>query len=179
MAEGPRDANLTIMRLPRHRGHASCAVAALVLAIAGCAASDTGSTGRRETTDSVNPDGITSIDSSGGRAAPPDDCTAVLNGDVVISAQSGTFQGTLSVELSTAIDGAEIRYTTNGQLPTATSSRYSGTPLSVTSTARLRAQAFVQGAAVGSPSAALYIARSIDATHDIALIVLAYYGSGA
>ena len=106
------------------------------------------------------------------------DCTSPLKGDVTLSVPSGTFQDSISVSLSTTVPGAEIRYTTDGKAPTSTSSLYSGTALKFTSTTRLRAQPFAQGAAAGTASGALYVARSIDATHDLPLIILDSYGSG-
>jgi len=83
-------------------------------------------------------------------------CASPTQGDVAISAPSGTFQGTLSVQLTTSIANAEIRYTTNGTAPTSSSTLYSGTALSLTHTTRLRAQAFVQGSASGTASSALF-----------------------
>jgi hypothetical protein len=159
------------MRQRFHRGYAFlCVLPALALPLVGCSSSDSHSPSRQGTS------------SNGGGnqndQTPSGDCSAVSNGDVTISAPSGTFQGALPVELSTAITSAEIRYTTNGDPPTATSSLYSGTALSITATTRLRAQAFVQGVATGTASAALYVARSIDATHDLPLILLDSYGSG-
>lgn len=103
---------------------------------------------------------------------------AELTGDIVFSVPSGTFQGEVSVSLSTAISGAQIRYTTNGRLPDAGSSTYAGTPLRFTSTTQLRAQAFVSGAPSGDPGTALYVARSFNATHDLPLVVIDDYAQG-
>ena len=72
---------------------------------------------------------------------------ADLAGDIVFSTPSGTFQGQVSVGLSTSIANAEIRYTTNGTLPTTSSTLYQGTPLVLTSTKQVRAQAVVAGSA--------------------------------
>ena len=107
-------------------------------------------------------------------AAAPDD----LAGDITYSVPSGTFQGSLSVTLSTAVSGAEIRYTTDGRPPTATSTVYPGRALSLTATTQLRAQAFVNGAATGAPGTALYVARSFDAQHDLPLVLIDDYGKG-
>lgn len=104
---------------------------------------------------------------------------ADLTGDITFSVPSGTFQGELSVSLSTTIGNAQIRYTTNGQLPQANSPIYSGSPLRFTNTTQLRAQAFVNGVATGEPGTALYIARSINPAHDIPVLVLDDYGQGA
>jgi len=102
---------------------------------------------------------------------------ADLTGDITFSAPSGTFRGTLSVSLGTAVSGAQIRYTTNGQPPTASSTLY-GSPLQLTATTQLRAQAFVAGAPSGEPGTSLYVARSIDANHDLPLVVVDAYGAG-
>ena len=102
---------------------------------------------------------------------------ADLVGDINFSAPSGTFQGSLAVSLSTAISGAQIRYTTDGQPPTAASPVYSAA-LSLTRTTQVRAQAFTGGAATGEPGAAVYVARSFDAQHDLPLMVIDDYGRG-
>lgn len=103
---------------------------------------------------------------------------AELTGDIVFSVPSGTFQGELSVSLSTAISGAQIRYTTDGRPPDAGSPAYNGTPLRFAATTQLRVQAFVGGVASGAPGTALYVARSFNATHDLPLIVIDDYGRG-
>ncbi|MCW6008759.1 CotH kinase family protein [Micromonospora sp. CPCC 205371] len=109
--------------------------------------------------------------------SPPVRAAADLSDDIVFSVPSGTFQGEVNVSLSTAISGAQIRYTTNGQLPTASSTAY-GAPLRFTATTQLRARAFVDGAATGEPGTALYIARSFNASHDLPLVVVDAYGQG-
>lgn len=101
-----------------------------------------------------------------------------LTGDITFSVPSGTFQGEISVSLSTTISNAQIRYTTDGRLPQASSPLYSG-PLRLTNTTQLRAQAFVNGVATGAPGTAIYIAREIDPAHDIPVLVLDNYGQGA
>jgi hypothetical protein len=83
------------------------------------------------------------------------------------------------VELTTSTASAEIRYTKDGTAPTSSSTLYAGTAISLTSTTRLRAQAYVQGAASGKATSALYVARAIAATHDLPVIILDSYGSGA
>ncbi len=122
--------------------------------------------------------GGTTATATGGQSSVTAACSAAAKGDVVTSVPSGTFQGSVSVSLTTTISNAEIRYTTDGQAPTATSTLYSGTALNFTATTRLRAQAFVQGAVSGMPTTAIYIARAIDGTHDLPVIVLDSYGSG-
>ncbi|MEU8353828.1 CotH kinase family protein [Streptomyces sp. NPDC048845] len=102
---------------------------------------------------------------------------ADLTGDITFSVPSGTFRDQVSVALSSAVSGAEIRYTTDGELPTADSARYSA-PLEFTATTQLRAQAFVDGAASGEPGTALYTARSFDAEHDLPVLAMDAYGAG-
>ncbi|MFT7837959.1 CotH kinase family protein [Saccharothrix sp. BKS2] len=103
-----------------------------------------------------------------------------LVGDITFSVPSGTFQGQVSVSLGTTVSGAQIRYTTNGQLPTAQSPLYPGTPLRFTATTQLRAQAFVGQAASGAPGTAMYVAREATATtaHDLPVVLIDSYGAG-
>lgn len=67
--------------------------------------------------------------------------TLSLSETVVFSVPSKTFQGTLPVALTGAGAGQTIRYTTNGALPTVSSTLYSGS-LTLSATAPLRARAF-------------------------------------
>lgn len=113
---------------------------------------------------------------AGGIAEPASNPT--LLGDVQFSTPSQTFRDSLEVGMSTSIAGAEIRYTTDGQLPAVTSSLYSGSPLSFTATTELRAQAFVAGAVAGQPSTGLYIARTFDASSELPILVVDGYGGG-
>ena len=103
---------------------------------------------------------------------------ASLTGDIVFSVPSGSFRGQLSVTLSTTIADAQIRYTTDGTAPGAGSTLYQGSQLTFSTTTQLRAQAFVAGAASGAMGTALYLARAIDATHDLPLVVMDAYGRG-
>jgi hypothetical protein len=112
----------------------------------------------------------------GGMAEPIPNPT--LLGDVQFSTPSQTFRDSLQVGLSTSLAGAEIRYTTDGRLPVVTSSLYAGSPLSLTSTTELRAQAFVAGSPAGQPSTGLYIARTFDASSDLPILVVDGYGGG-
>ncbi len=113
-----------------------------------------------------------------GAAAETAAARAELTGDITFSEPSGTFQGQLSVSLGTEIAGAEIRYRTDGQLPTADSELYQGSPVQLNATTQLRAQAFVGGTATGDPGTALYVARSDDASSDLPLLVMDAYGAG-
>jgi hypothetical protein len=108
-------------------------------------------------------------------------CEALSESGVSISVPSGTFTNTFDVTLSTSISGAQIRYTTNGQNPTASSNLYSGA-ISIASTTRLIAATFVGEAMRGYPSTTIYV--KIDSafqatTHDLPVIILDSYGSGA
>lgn len=105
-------------------------------------------------------------------------CASAEAGDVHFSVPSGSFVSAVSVELSTAHQGAEIRYTTDGTAPGMASARYEGSPLQFTATTRVRAQAFVAGQPQGLPSAAIYVARGIDSSHDLPVVVLDAYAQG-
>jgi hypothetical protein len=102
---------------------------------------------------------------------------AELSGDIIFSAPSCIFKGQVSISLSSKISNAEIRYTTDGSVPTGSSTVYQN-PLSFTTTTQLRARAFVNGAANGAMGTALYIASSIDAKHDLPVLILDAYGGG-
>jgi hypothetical protein len=109
---------------------------------------------------------------------PPVGPAPTLTGDVTFSLPSQTFEGQLDVELATEIAGAEIRYTTDGELPTAGSSVYAGTALAVTRTTQLRAQAFVSAEPSGRVSTAIYIARTFDFTSELPIVIVDGYGGG-
>lgn len=112
--------------------------------------------------------------SAGAASPPPPD----LIGDVAFSVPSQAFQGALAVGLSTSLANAEIRYTTDRSLPSASSLLYTGTPLSLTTTTALRAQAFVSGVQSGKVSTALYIARDFDTASNLPLLILDGFGQG-
>ncbi|MGD9156545.1 MAG: chitobiase/beta-hexosaminidase C-terminal domain-containing protein, partial [Bacillota bacterium] len=106
-----------------------------------------------------------------------EESAAELIGDIIFSAPSCTFNGQISVSLSSKISNAEIRYTTDGSVPTGSSTVYRNT-LSFTATTQLRAQAFVNGAASGAMGTAIYIASSLEAKHDLPVLILDAYGGG-
>ena len=119
--------------------------------------------------------GSTAAADANAAAAAADD----LVGDITFSVPSGTFQGQVSVSLTTAIAGAQIRYTTNGQLPTAQSTLYQGSPVQLTRTTQVRAQAFVGTTASGRPGTAMYVAREASSTtHDLPVVAIDSYGAG-
>ena len=101
-----------------------------------------------------------------------------LIGNVAFSTPSGTFEGELSVTMTSGSDGAEIRYTTDGSLPSADSSLYDGNPLVLTETTQLRALSFLDGAISGLDSTAIYIRRTFDYTSDIPIMIMEGYGAG-
>jgi hypothetical protein len=111
---------------------------------------------------------------AGGSGKPP----STLIGDVEFSTPSQSFRDQLEVGLSTSVAGSEIRYTLDGTLPTASSSLYAGTPIVLTSTTQLRAQPFAAGAASGSASTAVYIARTFDLSSDLPIVLVDGYGTG-
>lgn len=106
------------------------------------------------------------------------DATPSLIGDVTFSEPSRTFTGQLSVSMSAAISGAEIRYTIDGLPPAAASLLYNGTPLTVAGTTQLRAQLFVDGSPFGKSSTAIYILRTFEFTSDIPIVIMEGYGGG-
>lgn len=100
-----------------------------------------------------------------------------LVGDIIFSVPSSTFKNSLNVSLSTKIPNAEIRYTTDGSVPTSTSTVYRNA-LTLTKTTQVRAQAFVNGEASGDMGTAIYVCTSISATHDLPILIIDSYGKG-
>ena len=95
---------------------------------------------------------------------------------VEFSAPSGTFESSLTLTLSSNISlkpGDVIRYTINGELPTAVSRPYSSS-VTLLSTARLRARVFRQGVG-GQTTFASYIKLSqevVNVTSDLPIVVI-------
>ncbi|GAA2564034.1 hypothetical protein GCM10010435_40270 [Winogradskya consettensis] len=101
-----------------------------------------------------------------------------LAGDITFSTPSGTFTTSVTVALSTAIGSAQIRYSTDGTVPTAASTPYAS-PLTLTATTQLRAQAFVAGTAAGSMGTQIYVRRAVEAAgNNLPLLLLDDYGKG-
>ncbi|MCI0535975.1 MAG: lamin tail domain-containing protein [Verrucomicrobiales bacterium] len=69
----------------------------------------------------------------------------------------GKFDGPVTLRLSTALEGASIRYTTNGSEPTATSGLVYEAPLRITNTTTLRAATFKHGYLPSRPQTHSYI----------------------
>jgi hypothetical protein len=111
-------------------------------------------------------------------AAAPAAAVDDLLGDITFSTPSGTFTSSVSVVLGTTVAGAQIRYTTDGSVPTAASALYANA-LTLTATTQLRAQAFVSGAASGRMGTQIYIRRSVDAANNnLPLVLIDDYGKG-
>jgi hypothetical protein len=115
---------------------------------------------------------------SGGSGGKTPDPPATLIGDVTFSTPSQTFRDSIMVGMATAVGGAEIRFTTDGSLPTVASTLYAGTPVALTATAQVRAAPFAAGVAAGRVSTAIYIARTFDFTSDLPIVVVDGYGAG-
>ncbi len=123
----------------------------------------------------LGPDGLP-LDPAPGEALPPP--APGLAGDIGFSVPSGTFQGALTLTLTTPIEGAEVRYTIDGSVPGPDALLYDGTALTFEETRQIRAQAYAGGAPVGAPGSALYVARTFDVTSDLPLIIVEGYGTG-
>lgn len=78
---------------------------------------------------------------------------------VTFSEPRGFYTAPFTVELTTPTAGAEIRYTTNGSAPTATSTLYTA-PINITGTTPLRATAFLAGQEPSVVSTATYLFTS-------------------
>lgn len=63
----------------------------------------------------------------------------------VITPASGSYPGSVVVDMYSTVPGAEVRYTLDGSDPSATSTLYDGTPLSFTQTVTVKARAFRSG----------------------------------
>ncbi|WP_278287555.1 CotH kinase family protein [Ruminiclostridium josui] len=120
---------------------------------------------------------ITKFPADNGTTPEDDSPAAKLTGDIVFSVPSCTFSNQISVSLSSKVANAQIRYTTDGSVPTANSPLYSS-PLSFTKTTQLRAQSFVNGAASGKMGTAIYVASAINPKHDLPVLILDAYGGG-
>ncbi|MDG4798017.1 CotH kinase family protein [Micromonospora sp. WMMD1082] len=120
----------------------------------------------------------TAADTTAADAVAAADAADDLVGDIRFSVPSGTFSGEVSVSLSTTISGAQIRYTTDGRLPTAQSPLYADAPVRLTRSTQLRAQAFVGQTASGAPGTAMYVARNTTTAHDLPVLLIDSYGAG-
>ncbi len=111
---------------------------------------------------------------------PPDDdddVTPSLIGDVQFSVPSSTFTDAFDVTLS-GPEGAEIRYTIDGTPAGPDSTLFDGTPVAITETTELRAQAFVDGLPSGFSSTVMYIQRTFDVPSDVPLMIIEGFAGG-
>jgi hypothetical protein len=136
------------------------------------------STGAASGTGLASGAGIGGATGTTGPAGGSADGGPLLIGTIAFAPPSQTFQGELDVTMSAPVGAVEIRYTTDGQAPSAASTLYDGTPLRLTSTTELRAAAFANGAPAGIAGTGLYLARSFDVPVDLPLVVIDAYGHG-
>ncbi|MGC4090904.1 MAG: CotH kinase family protein [Polyangiaceae bacterium] len=115
---------------------------------------------------------------AGGSANGAGGTTSALNGVVTFSVPSCTFESPFQVTLTSSLPNSEIRYTTSGQTPTASSTLYTGSPLQVSNTTNYAAMVFVNGAPAGLPASVVYVRRSGNISSDLPLIVLDDMGAG-
>lgn len=87
------------------------------------------------------------------------------------------FEGQAQVTITAASPTAQVRYTTDGSVPTETSPLYEA-PLTFTQSTQLQVRTFEASGGAGTPVGTTFIARSFDATSDLPLIVVDGYGGG-
>ena len=100
---------------------------------------------------------------------------------VMISQPGRGFSGSLNVSLSTNSPEAEIRYTTNGSLPTETSSIYNGEAINIQSSTLLRARAFEEELTPGPVAEEGYIRLSTDAQNfssNLPVVIMERFSNG-
>ena len=100
---------------------------------------------------------------------------------VVFSIPGRGFTGSLSLGLTVSSPTAQIRYTTNGNTPTSSSTLYNGSPLSITSSQIIRARAYETGLAAGPVIEEAYIELASSAasfTSDIPVVVMERFSGG-
>lgn len=81
----------------------------------------------------------------------------------VIFPAEASFSNEISVTITPAILGSDVRYTTDGTAPDAFSALYTNT-LTITNTTTLKARAFIPGYAPGEIATAVFTKRSGDST---------------
>ncbi len=99
----------------------------------------------------------------------------------VIQTPGGIYMTTsLSIAMSVASGDTEIRYTTNGSIPTASSTRYTG-PFTITGSTLVRARGFRSGMGPSPSTSVGYIGLASDArnfTSDVPIVLLENFGGG-
>lgn len=101
--------------------------------------------------------------------------------EVNFSRPGGTFLTPFSLELSVGSASAQVRYTTDGNMPTPSSPLYSSA-IPVRTTTQVRARAFEPGLLPGPPSSEVYlqIGSSLAGfTSDLPIVVLHNFGAGS
>ena len=99
---------------------------------------------------------------------------------VLFSRTGGAFSTPFQLSLSTSNADNTIRYTTDGSLPQANSPIYGG-PITISASARIRAQAFGPLGQIGAVSSEAYtLASSVasSVTSDLPIVVLENFGQG-
>ena len=103
------------------------------------------------------------------------------SGRVQFSQPGRGFTGSLSVNLLSPSPVAQIRYTTNGDVPTANSTLFTGNPINVSSSTLLRARAFEPGLTPGPVIEEGYIRLSSNAqtfSSDLPVIIMERFNGG-
>ncbi|MEZ5304988.1 MAG: CotH kinase family protein [Verrucomicrobiales bacterium] len=99
---------------------------------------------------------------------------------VGFSPTSRAFSGSIQVSLTANSPTAQIRYTTNGTAPTASSALYAS-PITLNTSTRLRAQIFEPGRPPGPVASETYIsadAGAMNATSNLPIVLLENFGGG-
>lgn len=96
---------------------------------------------------------------------------------VNISPPGGLFLEQVVVELSSKSPTAEVHYTLDGSAPSLNSPLYES-PLTVSDTTQLRAQAFEAGQPFEAGAGAVFVERSFDTSSDLPLVVVDGMGQG-
>lgn len=101
--------------------------------------------------------------------------------DPVFDIAGGTFSGSRTVAISTAMIGGTLRYTTTGARPQFDSAAYSA-PLALTATAHLRAAMIFPGERFGASASASHLKLGADVaafTSPLPVVILHSGGAGA
>jgi len=99
--------------------------------------------------------------------------------DVEFSHESGAYGSNISLTMSTP-SGGDIRYTTNGTLPTSSSTRYTG-PMTVSTTRIIHARSFQEDKLPGRSINHNYIIASSSARNfssNLPIVIIDTFGSG-